>query len=234
LHNSRRRQRRRREAGFTLLEILVALVILATVITLIFGSFEGVFSNADHINAASDLFEMGTACLNRITMDLQALHIMHYPRYKPPDIDDDPDIFRIEGTLDASAGETFSRLRFTSLAHLPLNQNHREGIAQIVYYIQSDDTNGNILRRADHLYPYPEFEPGTEDPVLCEKVLSFDLVYHSLKGDEETEWDSESKSLDYSTPKSIGIKLVIGDAQSSIELTTEVALPLYRYKEEGE
>lgn len=223
---------RHREQGFTLLEILVALVILATIITLIFSSFEGVFSNADHINAASDLFEMGSACLNRITRDLQALHIMNYPRYQPPDIDDDPDIYRIVGTLDAGAGESFSRLRFTSLAHLPLNQDHRQGIAQIVYYIQSDGENGNVLRRADDLYPYPEFEPRPEDPVLCEQVLSFQLVFHTAQGDEEEEWDSESDDTDYSTPKSIGITLTIGDAETPYELSTEVALPMYRFKED--
>jgi general secretion pathway protein J len=231
IKNSLRRHRWR-EHGFTLLEILVALFILATIMTLIFGSFEGVFSNADHINAASDMLEMGSTCLNRISMDLQALHVMHYPRYRPPDIDDDPDIYRIEGTLDAGAGETFSRLRFTSLAHLPLNQDHRQGIARIVYYIENDGENGHILRRADHLFPYPEFEPSPEDPVLCEKVLSFRLVYHSVKGDEEEEWDSESDDLDRSTPKSIGITLTIGDAEAPYEFSTEVALPLYRFKEE--
>jgi len=231
IKNSRKRHRHR-EQGFTLLEILVALFILATIITLIFSSFEGVFSNADHINAASDRFEMGSACLNRITRDLQALHIMHYPRYQPPDIDDDPDIYRIEGTLDAGAGESFSRLRFTSLAHLPLNQDHRQGIAQIVYYIHNDGENGNVLRRADDLYPYPEFEPRPEDPVLCEQVLSFQLVFHSAQGDEEEEWDSESDDMDYSTPKSIGIKLTIGDAEAPFEFSTEVALPMYRFKED--
>lgn len=231
MKNSRWR-RLHREPGFTLLEILVALFILATIITLIFSSFQGVFSNADHINAVSDLFEMGSACLNRMTSDLQDLHIMQYPRYQPPDIDDDPDIYRIVGTLDTSAGETFSRLRFASLAHLSLNQGHRQGIAQIIYYIQSDRENGNVLRRADDLYPYPEFEPKPEDPVLCEQVLSFQLIFHSAQGDEEEEWDSDSEDMDYSTPKSVGIKLTIGDVENPFEFYTEVSLPLYRIKEE--
>lgn len=226
------KNRWRHPQGFTLLEILVALFILATIITLIFGSFEGVFVNADHINAASDLFEMGTTCMSRMTADLEALHIMNYPRYRPPDIDDDPEIYHIEGTLDPIGGETFSRLRFASLAHLPLNQDHRQGIAQIIYYVQSEGRNGNVLRRADDLYPYPQFEPRPSDPVLCEKVLSFQLIYHSIDGDEEEEWDSESDDVGYATPRSIGIKLSLGDEEHSFEFKTEVTLQLYRPKEE--
>ena len=231
---NRPRRSRNGRRGFTLLEILVALFILTIIMSLIFGSFEGVFSNADHMNAASDLYEMGTAGLSRITRDLEAIHVMTYPRYHPPDIDDEPDIYRVSGAIEPIGGHTFSKLRFTSMAHLPLNQDRREGIAQIVYYVQEEDDNSLVLRRADRLYPYPDFEPTPSDPVLCEQIRAFQLVFYSAQGDEQEEWDSDSDDVEYSTPKSIAIKLSIGDPESPLEFMTEVALPLYRFKEDNE
>ena len=221
----------RRRGGFTLLEILVAMVIFAIVVGLIFASFEGVFSNADHMTAAGGMIEMGNACMDRITRDLVALHVTTYPRYSPPDIDDKPDIYRVQGTLESMGGDSFAMLRFASLSHLAFNQQPREGIAEIVYYVQEDPTGQRVLKRSDKLYPYPDFEPDPSDPVLCEKVKSFKLVYYSAKGDEREEWDSESDDFDYSTPRAVGITLVIGDDDASYEFYTEIAFPMYRFKE---
>ena len=220
--------------GFTLLEVLVALFILTLVISLVYGSFQGVFSNADHIQAVGDLYEMGTNCLNRITADLESIHVLTHPRYKPPDIDDEPDIFRIVGTLDSMDGTTFSQLRFTTMAHLQLNQSPYSGIAQVVYYIQEDETRGNVLRRSDHLFPYPDVEPRGDDPVLCENVKTFELKYVSSDGEEKEEWNSDSDDVKYSTPVSISIRLAVGDDESPQEFTTAVALPVVRLEKEGD
>jgi general secretion pathway protein J len=220
--------------GFTLLEVLVALFILTIIISLVYGSFQGVFSNADHIQVVGELYEMGTNCLNRITADLESIHILTYPRYAQPDIDDEPDIFRVVGTLESIDATTFSQLRFTTMAHLQLNQSPYSGIAQVVYYIQEDEIRGNVLRRADHLFPYPEFEPQENDPVLCENVQAFELKYFSSDGDEKEEWDSDSDNVNYSTPVSIAIRLAIGDAESPYEFRTAVALPVVRLEKEGD
>ena len=75
LRLNKRRRSSNCSRGFTLLEILVAMFILALVMGLIFGTFEGVFSNADRVKAGSDLFEMADAGLQRMTTDLKALYV---------------------------------------------------------------------------------------------------------------------------------------------------------------
>ena len=161
-----------RGRGFTLLEILVAMFILTIVMGLVFGSFNGVFSNADRLNESGDLFEMADAAMNRIISDLSAIHVMHAPRYKPPDMDDDPEMFRVVGSNETMGGNNFAKLRFTSLAHLAPAVNGSDSIAEIVYYVQSSESDGYRLFRADNNYPYPEFEPKESDPVMCENLLS--------------------------------------------------------------
>lgn len=219
--------------GFTLLEILVAIFILGIVMSLIFGTFEGVFSDADHVSAGSDIYEMADSCLKRIRTDLTALQVTQDIRYKIPTTDskpDKPDLYRIEGKTDSFGASTFSRLRFTSLAHLPIGGENHEGIAEIVYYVQETADNTYVLRRSDKLYPYPEsFEPKESDPILCEQVRAFKLTYYDKKGREREEWDSDSDDCEYSTPKAIAVHLTIGSESDSYDFSTEIDLPVHRF-----
>ncbi|MFZ1983685.1 MAG: prepilin-type N-terminal cleavage/methylation domain-containing protein [Desulfatitalea sp.] len=218
--------------GFTLLEILVAMSIFAIVMALIFGTFEGVFSNADHVTRSSALFEMADACLGRIATDLQATHVMQTPRYKKPEMDSEPDIYRIEAKNETMGDGTFTQLRFASLAHLPIGGTHPEGIAEIVYYAQELERGEYILRRADHPYPYPEkFEPKKTDPILCEQVRSFKLLFYDKEGREQEEWDSEDDDFEYSTPAAVKVELTLGSEESPYEFSTIVTLPMQRFIE---
>lgn len=224
-----------RRSGFTLMEIVAAIFIFSIVIGLVMGSFEGVFSNADHLNAMTDLQEMGNACLNRVTTDLQAIHVTDYPRYHKPDIDDKPDLYHVLGSDEASAGEGTPLLRFASLAHLAMSHEPREGIAEIVYYLQQSGRDNVVLRRADHLYPYPEeFEPNTTDPIMCEKVRSLEFTYFPVQGDPRKKWDSQRVDDDYATPRRIGIILEIGDKDAPLRFTTQVTLPMFRFDAEDQ
>ena len=223
-----------RRKGFTLMEIIIAIFILGVVVSMVLASFDGVFTDADHINAASDIFELANAALDRLSADLKALHTMTYPRYIPPDIDDDPDIYRLKGEVRSVSGESFGWLRFTSLAHLAFNQEATEGIAEIIYYVQETPEGQFILRRADKLFPYPdEFEESDKDPVVCEQVRKFQLTYYDHEGRELEEWDSEAEDYEYATPRAIGIALNIGTEASNFDFGTRIALPVYRFKELG-
>lgn len=222
-----------RRNGFTLMEIMIAMFVLSVVITLVFSSLDGVLGSADHVNAQSDVLEMGQSCMDRVAADLNALHITTYPRYKPPGIDDDDedDLYRIEGEAVSLGAETFAKLRFASLAHLQLNQVPREGIAEIVYYMLETDDNGYTLRRKDTLYPYPEFKEDKSDPILCEQVRGFKVLYYDHEGRELDDWNSQSNHVDYATPVAIGLKLTVGDETSPMVLSRRIKLPVHRYKD---
>ncbi len=219
--------------GFTLIEIMIAMFIMAIVVSLVFGSLDGVLGSADHVNAQTDLLEMGQSCINRITTDLNALHIQTYPRYMPPGIadDDDEELYRFEGEAVSMGGNSFAKLRFTSLAHLPLNQVPREGIAELVYYILESENGSYTLRRKDTLYPYPEFEEDERDPIVCEQVRTFELLYYDHEGRELEDWYSQSDDVEFATPVAIAVKLAVGDETAPMVLSTRIKLPVHRYKE---
>ena len=173
---------------------------------------------------------MAKNCLNRMTLDLGALYITQPPLYKPPKFDDPPDPYRIEGSSSEIGGISFAVIRFTSNAHIPLNQSVKRGVAEIVYYVQGKDDGQQVLRRGDHLYPYPPFEENSGDPVLSEHVKSLAFKYYDSEGSEFEEWDSDSKEYGYATPAAIGIQLEIGDESVSYNFETTVRFAVNREK----
>ena len=154
---------------------------------------------------------------------------MQDPRYQRPEMDSEPDPYRIEGGSETVGDGTFAKLRFTSLAHLAFSQDPRQGIAQIVYYVQAAEDGTYVIRRSDHLYPYPKFEASEGDPVLFEKVRAFKIVYYDKEGQEKDEWNSESDDNEYSTPQSMGIQLTLGSEEFNFEFGTDITLPVHRF-----
>jgi general secretion pathway protein J len=172
---------------------------------------------------------MAKICLNRMISDLESIHVTL--EYTPPDFNEEADDFRVEGETTDVDGSSFSKLRFTSFAHLDFGQTKKEGIAEIVYYVTSTQDRGYVIRRADNLPPFSEFEEKISDPILCENVKSFALTYFDESGEKQEDWDSESSEVEYATPNAIGIKLKIGDKGDESEsflFETMVTIPVFR------
>ena len=216
--------------GFTLLEILISIFIFAIVVTTVFGSYNFVLSNSKTIDKIISSYEMGQNCLNRMIVDLESIHVCLPPAYSPPDFDDPPDLYRIVGDISDTDGSGFSRLRFTSLAHVPLKYEPQIKMPEIVYYVHAGNDNNFVLRRADNIYSDKPFEEKKSDPVLCENVKSLTFIYYDQEGSEYETWDSDFEQFGHATPAAIGIKLEIGNDSDSQLFETMVALLVHRKK----
>jgi general secretion pathway protein J len=218
--------------GFTLLEILVAMAILGVVVTTVLASFNMVFSTTERLDSGAAIFEMGKNTLSRIVADMENVHILKRPFYKLPRTGDPPDLYRIQGSVEASSGARFAKLRLSSRQHVPLEPAARDaGIAEIVYYVQVRRDGVAVLRRADHLYPYPRFEENGTDPVLCENVKSLAFTYVAEDGAEEEAWDSDAARFGYATPALVRVRLEVAAGDDAALFQTAVSLPLVRRKQ---
>jgi general secretion pathway protein J len=215
-------------SGFTLVELMVAIFIFGIVITTIFASYNAVFTSAGRVTSGIDLYDMANICMNRISLDLQAMHLTFPPKYHKPEFDDDPDPYRVVGeTADPEAGE-FPRLRFASLAHIPFGRVDYGGIARIVYYVQQGPEKNYELRRSDTLTPAESFERNESDPVLCEHVKSLKFTYYDQEGTAHENWDSESDEFHFATPVSIVILMEIKQEDDTVIFNTTVMIPAIR------
>ncbi|MEJ2637987.1 MAG: prepilin-type N-terminal cleavage/methylation domain-containing protein [Desulfosarcinaceae bacterium] len=227
-------RRRRAREGFTLIEILLAIFIFSILVGTVFGSFAVLSDGADVLKTDTSLRQGARASLERITQDLKEIHFALPPEYHKPEFNDDPSEYRLVGG-QADVGNTdFDQLRFASLAHIPFQGDPRLGIARIVYYPAELTPDRWVLRRADHLYPYPDFEPSEQDPILCEDLLEFKLTYIDGEGADFDRWDTESDDHNYASPRAIAITLKTGTPERAVTLKTTVDLPVYRLPLEEE
>ncbi len=218
------------KSGFTLMEILLAFLILSVVVTTILGSFNAVFSTTDTLESSAKYYDMAKNCLNRMKIDLEGLYVIQPPFYKKPDFDDPPDDYRFVGTNAEAGGTGFAQLRFTSRAHIPFEADNRRGIAEIIYYVQARSDGEMVLKRSDHLYPYPPFEEKGSDPVLCRYVKSLSFKYFDAEGEESDTWHSDEEDYDHATPTAVNILLEIGDESEAVAFETTVKLVVHRNK----
>jgi general secretion pathway protein J len=220
--------------GFTLIEILLAIFIFSILVSTVFGSFAILSDGADVLEKDTGLRQGARVSLERIIQDLQQIHIALPPEYRKPEFNDDPNMYRLEGGQADVGNADFDQLRFASLAHIPFQGDPRLGIARIVYYPAELTPDRWVLRRADHLYPYPDFEPNDLDPILCEDLLEFKLTYFDAEGSDFDRWDTESNDHDYASPRAIAITLKTGTEERAVTLKTKVDLPVYRQALEDE
>lgn len=220
------------QKGFTLLEILLALFIMAIFMTTLMTSYSAVFMNADALDRGSADFEMVGTCFDRVVADLSATHITLKPFYRRPDLDDDSDPHLFKGEVHSINGKDFSRLRFASLTHLPFGKDTRQGIAEIVYYVMEAEDEALVLKRADNLFPYEEFEEKAGDPVVCEKIMSFTLTYYDEEGEDYDTWDSDSDDSGYGTPRSVDIVIGFIDESPVPVQKTRVYIPVKREQDD--
>jgi general secretion pathway protein J len=227
-----------RQSAFTLVEILLAISIFAFVITTLFTTFNTVISGIGPMKTGLDDYKAAQIAMNRIQKDLMSLCLTLDPAYVLPDIDQEirPDKFGFVSETTQFNQSQFSDLRFASFEHLAFNPKDTNRIGIIHYYVTELDNKGLVLRRSDTgAVFYKENQPvnPAKDPVLCDRILAFELQFIDRKGELKESWDSDSSDFGYGTPMAVRIKLKIGDEQRSANFETSIALPLIRKQDES-
>jgi general secretion pathway protein J len=218
--------RRATTGGFTLLEALVSVGIIALIGTLIYGAFHGMSRSRDNIRQVSDRYQQGRAALDRMSHELGSAFISaHMPLEQN---------LIVRQTLflgnDRASGD---RVDFTAFAHRRLRRDsHESDQAEISYFLtQNPDApeTSDLVRRVDK---HIDLEPdkGGIVEVLAENVESFDIKYLDPASNEWLEsWDSLQPAAQLGRlPSQVWITLVLagGPGGQTVKFETKAALAL--------
>ncbi|MBN1916400.1 MAG: prepilin-type N-terminal cleavage/methylation domain-containing protein [Verrucomicrobia bacterium] len=243
------RQVRASIRGLTLIELLVALTILAILLSSVYGTFISAMNAIRRARTDDGIYQVARTVMDRISMDLEMTY------YQPgPDRPGQPTQLFIG--LDRSEGDyARDRLDFLAACHILARDGRPEtDVVEISYYI--DDTLYDrplLVRRED---PLPDFDlrHGGTLRVLAENVVSLNFRYRerspepntrsrpadaaaraeeAQKAEQELEWfdawnadtnENPSKSL----PELVEVTFVLRDKDGA-EYTFSTTVQLHPY-----
>jgi len=172
--------------GFTLLEVMIAVAVLAMIGGLTWKSFDGAYGLKQRVEQAEDRDQTVRGALDRIAREVSMTFLSeHYDRKR---FRERPTFFRLkDGRREAS-------LTVTSFAHQRLHVDAKESDQAVFEYKLDRDEGGrrSLFRRVK---PQIDEEPdrGGERAVLAEDVLRFSVQAWDPKDREwRDEWDSNS------------------------------------------
>lgn len=223
--------RRASPPGFTLAEILIAIAIFALLVSIVMGSFSGVFSRTEALTVQRVNSAMARSCLMRMTTDLGNVYVEKPPFFAPPKPLEDPSLYRFVARGMSDGASPLILLQFASLSHVDFSPAKRQGIAVIRYYLEPMNLSPaklSRLRRSDVLAYEGQLPEPELDPILCENIRDLKFEYIQADGTAVEEWDSSAAEQNYATPRAVKIRLELAAPEGSAVYQTTVILPLWR------
>ncbi len=207
--------------GFTLIEVMIAMAILAVMAMLIYTSLSQTISSKDDVEKRDELGHSANLVLNKMTLDLQMAFLLTGPEFLGSD-----------GKMKTAFIGKEDRVDFSSLSHVRYFKDSKESdYAEVGYFVEDDKEDpGNklLVRRESKLIDDKPTEGGTSE-AMVEGVKEFHLEYYdSNKKEWLKSWDSTQVDVSNRLPRAVKIELKVQDPsmEEPYEFSTIVDLKL--------
>lgn len=218
-----------RRRGFTLLEVMVAVAIIAMLGVLIYGAFMGMTRSRQNMVNVADRYQQGRLAIDRMSRELGGAFISaHEPISQLQNARQTAFVGHDQSSSD--------RVDFTAFANVRLaSDSHESDQAEISYFAARDPDSGNLdlVRRISR---YIDEDPGRGGTVqvLAENIHSFELKYMDpLTGEWVQTWDSSQPAAQLGRlPSQVWIILMLAGGPRDVPIkfetkaTLSIQLPL--------
>ena len=216
---------RSRQSGLTLIEVMIAVSILAVMTTLVWGSFQDTFHTKTVIEANGARYHTVRVAIERITRELEMAFLSQ---------NDDTTQAERRTFFVGKRNTEVDELRFSMLGHQRLYSDANEAdTSQVLYYgvrDRDDPRVTNLMRRETRRLSNLKLEDASgEADMLCDNVVRMQVDY----------WDGRDKAWrdTWSTrsadgqpdrlPSKVKVTLVVVDERGQeVPFQSEVRLPM--------
>jgi general secretion pathway protein J len=208
------------QRGFTLLELLVAVSVLAMISLLLFGAFSGLERSKDGVTELAGRYHEGRAALRHIAYELEGAYLS---AHAPPD----PNLVVLRTAFIGTQDSPADRVDFNSFSNRRLDKDsHESDQAEISFFGSRNPDGSGHVDLARRVSNRPDVDPdrGGRVQVLATDLDLFDLQYLDAATGQWTEtWDStQTLQEGQRLPLQVRILLVLnGGARRNAERSRE-------------
>jgi len=201
-------------AGFTLIEVMTAVTILAIMATVAFTIVFGAVKRSRHIDTRVELSTEAAAIVNLITEDLRGT-FLH----------DNPDDHFFLGVDDFNAEDPADELSLLTTAVLPVNPEiPAGGIGEVEYSIAEGENGIRLLMRREQSPARSPFDEGGDDIEITDRLQSLNLTYSDGE-DWFDRWDTQGSAEHEAgkLPRQVRVELVLQEGDLTMTYRGSVA-----------
>ncbi|MBM4374803.1 MAG: prepilin-type N-terminal cleavage/methylation domain-containing protein [Deltaproteobacteria bacterium] len=196
---------RRSRRGFTLIEVLVAIGIIALIALLIYSAFSGMSRSRNAMINVSDRYQAGRAAMQRMAREFSSAYMSGHRNFMR--LQNQPQT----GLVGKQARP--DRVDFTAFAHLRLEENrHESDQAELGYFCVRNRDSGtlDLVRRASRRIDDDMTKGGVVE-TMVENVDDFELRYlDPITHEWQTAWDSTQPASQFGRlPAQVWVTLVL-------------------------
>jgi general secretion pathway protein J len=216
----------RRQRGMTMIEVLIALAVLAMIVTSVWSGFRGTIDGM----AAAEAVQMRYAIVRVGLTRMQSELGMAYLSFNRP-LDDVRQYTLLDGVDNGKQDD----LTFSSFSHLRMRKDANESDQSVIqYFIEKDPEDArrtHLFRResrrlsGDRADELDEYFPAY---IVIEDVEEFDVQYWD---DRQREWLDEWRTTRNDMqpdrlPPRVKIRLVVRDGGDAVQFVAQATLPM--------
>jgi general secretion pathway protein J len=211
--------RSRRQHGFTLIEIMLALALMAFLTSLIWGTFAQTAKVKKRIETAQDRTHTVRVALMRMSREIE----MAFVAFEATSTQDRRTMFSGVSHTD------YDELRFSWFGHLRMRADAAEGDTALVSYFPLTDPEDarftNLMRRETRRLESKDLKliPG-ETYLLCPNVSRLKFAYYDYRQkDWRDDWDTTKADGQQYLPTQVRIALTVLDERGAPVTFTSIA-----------
>lgn len=177
--------RGRRSDGFTLMEVLVAVGILAMVSAMVYGSLSVTLRSQRLVMKTQEVYHQGRVALSRMARDLSCAFLSKHVGV----------LERVTETLFRGGSD---ELVFTYLCHTRIYPTRPESDQGVVsYFLKSGQGRGKVLVRREKAWIDERADREGDEQILAEGVKDLDIEYWDAEQEDWTDsWKAELEDME--------------------------------------